>query len=383
MTAPARKTDPYAELAALPSHVTGEVTKAFCTRSHGPALRHARAASVLGEELGPPFKRGRGGPGGWIILDEPELHLGPRPDVLVPDLAGWRRERPTVDCRREPRDSSQVVRVHLLRNSPACRSAPGSRVRAVEHVAQRRALALSSGAVTATSPRLVFIEGMPGAGKTTTAKHLAQWLPEQGVATRCYLEMADDNPIRTPGVDAMRFRHPQVRPLPDTDETGFARDHSVYAVEQWGRLARRACVGGEVLVLESRYIQNSVLAPFLDGASRESIVESFREVAAQLEVAAPLLVYLRPEDVRSHWQHTFDARPGPWVAWVVGAFSRSRWAQARGVSGPEAIFTFYETWEAITLELCELHRGPLLLLRDPQRDWAEAYARLHGALTRA
>jgi Uma2 family endonuclease len=45
----------------------------------------------LGEELGPPFNRGRGGPGGWIILDEPELHLDA--NVLVPDLAGWRRER--------------------------------------------------------------------------------------------------------------------------------------------------------------------------------------------------------------------------------------------------------------------------------------------------
>ena len=33
----------------------------------------------------------RGGPGGWILLDEPELHL--HGDVLVPDLAGWRRER--------------------------------------------------------------------------------------------------------------------------------------------------------------------------------------------------------------------------------------------------------------------------------------------------
>jgi Uma2 family endonuclease len=42
-------------------------------------------------ELGAPFHRGRGGPGGWWILDEPELHLGA--DILVPDLAGWRRER--------------------------------------------------------------------------------------------------------------------------------------------------------------------------------------------------------------------------------------------------------------------------------------------------
>ncbi len=49
------------------------------------------ASSSLGVELGGPFHRGRGGPGGWWILDEPELHLGE--DVLVPNLAGWRRER--------------------------------------------------------------------------------------------------------------------------------------------------------------------------------------------------------------------------------------------------------------------------------------------------
>jgi Uma2 family endonuclease len=53
------------------------------------AARHA--SSVLGARIGSPFHYDPGGPGGWWILDEPELHLGP--DVLVPDLAGWRRER--------------------------------------------------------------------------------------------------------------------------------------------------------------------------------------------------------------------------------------------------------------------------------------------------
>jgi Uma2 family endonuclease len=41
--------------------------------------------------IGSRFQFGDGGPGGWWILDEPELHLGEH--VLVPDLAGWRRER--------------------------------------------------------------------------------------------------------------------------------------------------------------------------------------------------------------------------------------------------------------------------------------------------
>ena len=48
---------------------------------------------MLGGELEPAFGRGRGGPGGWIILDEPEIHLGSEPDILVPDLSGWGRER--------------------------------------------------------------------------------------------------------------------------------------------------------------------------------------------------------------------------------------------------------------------------------------------------
>jgi hypothetical protein len=72
-------------------------------------MPHAQAATVLGEELGPPFKRGKGGPGGWIILDEPELHLGVEPDILVPDLAGWRRETLPV----LPEDPYLTMRVAL------------------------------------------------------------------------------------------------------------------------------------------------------------------------------------------------------------------------------------------------------------------------------
>ncbi len=76
---------------AAPEHLVAEVIDGALYTQPRPALRHAYAASTLGEELGPPFKRGRGGPGGWIILDEPELHLNG--DIIVPDLAGWRRER--------------------------------------------------------------------------------------------------------------------------------------------------------------------------------------------------------------------------------------------------------------------------------------------------
>ncbi|HEX8436788.1 Uma2 family endonuclease [Archangium sp.] len=69
----------------------GEVIGGELYVSPRPTSLQVRAASRLGSELGGPFDRGRGGPGGWILLDKPELNPGQ--DILVADLAGWRRER--------------------------------------------------------------------------------------------------------------------------------------------------------------------------------------------------------------------------------------------------------------------------------------------------
>ena len=81
----------YDDLRSLPDHLVAEILDGELFASPRPALRHARAAAALGVEIGGPFDQGRGGPGGWWILDEPELHL--LDDVVVPDLAGWTRER--------------------------------------------------------------------------------------------------------------------------------------------------------------------------------------------------------------------------------------------------------------------------------------------------
>ena len=78
---------------AAPDEMVAEILDGELHLSPRPARPHANVAANLGGILVAPFKFGRGGPGGWVILDEPELHLGPRPDKLVPDLAGWRRER--------------------------------------------------------------------------------------------------------------------------------------------------------------------------------------------------------------------------------------------------------------------------------------------------
>lgn len=90
---PARRRASYEDVLAAPPHVVAEVIAGTLYTQARPPSRHARSASRLGDVLGGPFDRGSGGPGGWLILDEPALHLGSGPDIIVPDLAGWRRER--------------------------------------------------------------------------------------------------------------------------------------------------------------------------------------------------------------------------------------------------------------------------------------------------
>lgn len=85
----------YADIEALPAHLTGEIIHGELVVSPRPAPPHALAASMLGVFLGMHYGGGGEGPGGWWVLDEPELHLGIGPDMepVVPDLVGWRVER--------------------------------------------------------------------------------------------------------------------------------------------------------------------------------------------------------------------------------------------------------------------------------------------------
>lgn len=94
MSEPAERRATWADLEALPEHVVGELIRGVLHTMPRPRFRHQNAGSVLGAELNGPFQRGRGGPGGWWILDEPGIAL-PELDVeeICPDIAGWRRER--------------------------------------------------------------------------------------------------------------------------------------------------------------------------------------------------------------------------------------------------------------------------------------------------
>lgn len=83
----------YDQICELPEGVTGEILAGQLYTMPRPSGRHGIAEGALNIDIGGPFNFGRGGPGGWWIVPEPEIHFLRDREVAVPDLAGWRRER--------------------------------------------------------------------------------------------------------------------------------------------------------------------------------------------------------------------------------------------------------------------------------------------------
>jgi Uma2 family endonuclease len=83
----------YEQLERLPEGLTGEILNGQLYTQPRPSGPHGRASSMVADGIFGPYDRGRGGPGGWWIFIEPEVHFVRDREVAVPDLAGWRRER--------------------------------------------------------------------------------------------------------------------------------------------------------------------------------------------------------------------------------------------------------------------------------------------------
>ena len=91
MTNTALKLPCYDDILNLPDNMVGEIINGRLEAQPRPAPKHALTSSSLGIEIGTLFHGKPGGTNGWWILDEPELHINEH--ILVPDLAGWRKQR--------------------------------------------------------------------------------------------------------------------------------------------------------------------------------------------------------------------------------------------------------------------------------------------------
>ena len=92
MPDPARKLSTYSDLLALPDDTRAEILNGEIIVEPSPTPAHQSTIAEIYAELRGPFQRGRGGPGGWWLIPDVDVELGPH-DICRPDISGWRKDR--------------------------------------------------------------------------------------------------------------------------------------------------------------------------------------------------------------------------------------------------------------------------------------------------
>ena len=200
---------------------------------------------------------------------------------------------------------------------------------------------------------------MIGSGKTTTAERLGDWLSGRGEDVRAYDEGAADHPIRTRRVDE----------LVDAPAPG---DSDAYSASQWRRLAERCLRDGQTVILESIFLQNSIMPAFIDGAPAAAVTEICAEIQRQVAPAEPFLVYLRPTDIAAAIARVHQARGEPWSSRNLAFVENSPWARRRNLRGRDAVVRLYQAWEPVVSQLYDRYPFGKLTVPDPQHDWPAA-----------
>jgi hypothetical protein len=207
----------------------------------------------------------------------------------------------------------------------------------------------------------VFVDGVPGSGKSTSGQFLARQLARYGRPARWIYEEEIPKPF-----------------VPDVPDDSY-RDWAHYTdlrVEAWRAFARDIAAGAEVVVIESGLLQLPVFSMLRRDADPASIVELVLRVADAIAPLAPRLVYLRHPDPAVAWHKAADRSDERWVADRVRASATWPYLQSRALSGLDGVLAYWRAHGALCDAIVARLVMDTLVLDMTAEPWPERRARM-------
>jgi hypothetical protein len=227
--------------------------------------------------------------------------------------------------------------------------------------------------------KLIFVEGLPGSGKTTTASWLAARLHAERLRVTLLLEHQPEHPLNVGGA-----LHPSGE---TTGEAFFQRYTPVSFVQEslqrWHAFVRAALQTGAISVLDSYPFQNTVRVLLQLNASPDDMQEYARQVDALVMPLQPMLIYFTHRDLTHafHTLSTISAQRGTaWTDYVVELVTHCPYAMARRLEGFSGALAVLRDYKLLTDALVRQSHLPRIVLEDCARGWEGCYQQIEAFL---
>lgn len=225
--------------------------------------------------------------------------------------------------------------------------------------------------------KLILLEGLPGSGKTTTARNLAAEIIKAGSACQVFWEWSDPHPIDIGDFDQ----------LGESIAVVSAREQDL--IRQWRNFALLQRDHELVTVMESRFWQTTAMLMVAGGRQAEDVIQYNQGVIAAIRDLQPVLIYFTTSDVRAAMERTIRIKNGEWqqdgreISWAEQIFEflkPQKWFANRGASDLYEMIAFFEEWSGLAEELYAGTPFPKIKINDPYLDWDQAMREMRAFL---
>jgi hypothetical protein len=217
---------------------------------------------------------------------------------------------------------------------------------------------------------LIFVEGIMGAGKTTTAWFLTQQLQQHGIAARFLLEgPTAEEPVHPLRV-ATELPHPNGVWLDVTIQQYIER-----SVQKWRRFVQQAAQSAVVTVCDGLLFHGNMTDLLLMNAEPEVLSGYVAQVVETIHSLNPVLIYFYHADVAQALRAVCDARGSEWEAYQVNWKVRSPYGVQRSLQGFTGLVQLYQMYRRLCDDLFAQLAAPKLAIRN-EGDWATYYQQI-------
>jgi len=226
--------------------------------------------------------------------------------------------------------------------------------------------------------KIIFVDGLPGSGKSTTAESIAGALEQRGIPCRLLREREKDHPLNVGG---------DLHPSGSTTGVGMFRAYTVgsfveESLTRWDAFVAEAGDSERVNVLDSYPFQNSVRV--LSQMDADPVTLSAYQSAVEAKAArlGPVLIYLDPGDAERAVRAIAEQRGPAWTDYVIAVVTNCPYASSRGLRGMDGVVAIMRAYKHLLDESVARFPFPKLVLSDCSRGGPECHARMLGFLGR-